>query len=450
MFSGLTQKFQDLFSSLGREKKLTEENIKGAIRTVRLALLDADVNYRVASDFVKRVREKAVGSEVIAKTSAADSFTKIVHDELVSLMGGDEAALHLKSVPTVILLCGLQGAGKTTTAAKLGHFLKGKAFRKSPLLIAADLQRPAAIDQLAYLCEQNQLDAYVDKKSKSPLEVVKSGMAHAKHRGHDVVIIDTAGRLQIDEALMTELKAIKELTHPQEVLFVASCEMGQDAVNSALEFDKAIGTTGSILTMLDGSARAGAAISIREVTHKPLKFEGVGEKIEDLQLFNPSSMADRILGMGDVINLVKKAEEHLDDAESKRLEEKFIKAQFTYEDFLSQMGKIQKMGSMKSLLKMLPGVGAMPEVEGSDEEFSKLKAMIQSMTPKERKGLVEMEPSRKRRVSKGSGCELDDVHRLVKNFKQLKKMAKQMPKMKKKMRGLEGMDLASLAKQFKF
>ncbi len=433
MFGAVTEKFQKLFSSLAGNKKLTEENISDAVRQVRLALLDADVNYSVASNFVKKIRDKAVGTEVLSSVTPDQQFIKIVHDELVELMGTEEAALNLQNKPAVILLCGLQGSGKTTHCAKLAAFLKRKEFQKKTLLAACDLQRPAAVEQLKRLGAQIEVPVFELAGEKNPVAVAKQALEKARREGFDVLIVDTAGRLHIDEELMQELGEIKKVLDPQEVLFVASAATGQEATKTAAEFDKRVSITGTIITMLDGSARAGAAISIREITGKPLKFEGIGEKISDLQVFNPRSMADRVLGMGDVINLVKKAQEHFDEEESKDLEKKLRKAAFTYEDFLKQMAMIKKMGSLKSLFKMLPGLPEIDDWDTSEKDFKKLEAMILSMTPDERTEKVELVPSRRRRIAKGSSTTVDDVNRMVKNFKRIKQFFKEMPALKKEM-----------------
>src|ERR1700722_398493 len=379
MFGALTEKFQQMFSNLMGKKTLTEENISDAVRQVRLALLDADVNYSVASNFVKRVREKALGDAVIKSVSPAQQFTKLVHEELVALMGSGESALQLEGNPTVILLCGLQGSGKTTQCAKLAAYLKKKYPHQRTLLAACDLQRPAAVEQLKKLASQIDVPVFSIEGDKNPVHVAKEALYKAKIEGFNTLIVDTAGRLAIDEELMQQLVEIKAAVQPHEILFVASAATGQDAVKTAIEFDKHIHISGTILTMLDGSARAGAAISIREVTNKPLKFEGIGEKIGDLQPFNPQSMADRILGMGDVINLVRKAQENFDDAQSEKLEKKMRKASFTYDDYLKQMAMVKRMGSFKSILKMLPGMSDLGEIDFDEKEFNKIEAMIFSM-----------------------------------------------------------------------
>jgi len=431
MFGALTEKFQEMFSGLRGKKTLTEDNIADAVRQVRLALLDADVNYAVASHFIKRVKEKALGDAVIKSVDPGNQFIKVVHEELVILMGSKEASLELKASPTVILICGLQGSGKTTQCAKLAAYLKKK--HKRILLAACDLQRPAAIDQLKKLSSAIEVPVFSIDGEKDPVRVAKEALHKAKIDGYDVLIVDTAGRLHIDEQLMGELEQLKKNLQPQEVLFVASAATGQDAVKTALEFDTRIQITGTILTMLDGSARAGAAISICEVTKKPLKFEGIGEKIEDLQPFNPHSMADRILGMGDVINLVRKAQENINEKESEELEKKILKATFTYDDYLKQMSMVKKMGSLKGLLKMLPGMSGLDEIDIDEKEFNKMEAMIRSMTPEERREKVELVPGRRRRIANGSGTKIDDVNRMVKGFKKIKQFCKDMPHLKQQM-----------------
>ncbi len=431
MFGALTEKFQEMFSGLMGKKTLTEDNIADAARQVRLALLDADVNYAVASHFVKRVKEKALGDAVIKSVSPGEQFIKIVHEELIALMGSKEAALECKSSPTVILLCGLQGSGKTTQCAKLAAYLRKK--HKRTLLAACDLQRPAAIDQLKKLASGIDVPVFSIDNEKDPVRVAKEALRKAKIEGYDVLIVDTAGRLHVDEQLMGELEQLKKILEPEEVLFVASAATGQDAVKTAVEFDTRIQITGTILTMLDGSARAGAAISICEVTKKPLKFEGIGEKIDDLQLFNPQSMADRILGMGDVINLVRKAQENISEKESEELEKKILKASFTYDDYLKQMAMVKKMGSLKGLLKMMPGMSGLDEIDIDEKEFNKMEAMIRSMTTEERREKVELVPTRRRRIAEGSGTKIDDVNRMVKGFKKIKQFCKEMPQLKQQM-----------------
>jgi len=428
MFGSLTEKFRNLLTHLVGQKTISEDNISDAVRQVRLALLDADVNYTVTSNFVKRVKEKAIGDGVIKAVSPGDQFIKIVHDELIALMGADVVPLQLKSSPAVILLCGLQGSGKTTTAAKLAHHLQKKEHQKKVLVAACDLQRPAAIAQLQTLCQSINVPVFTIPGETNPVFVAQQALKKAQAEQFDVLIVDTAGRLHVDQELMDQLSLIKKAVDPQEILFVANSTTGQDAVTTAVEFDKQVSITGTILTMLDGSSRAGAAISIREVTQKPLKFEGIGEKIADLQPFNPHSMADRILGMGDVVNLVRKAKEEFDEKQTQKLEEKIKKATFTYDDYLQQMASIKRMGSLKGLLKMIPGVADFPDLDKSEGEFKKVESIILSMTPNERLELVELVPSRRWRMAKGSGTTVDDVNRLIKGFKRMKDMMKNMPK----------------------
>ncbi len=433
MFGTLTEKFQQLFSSIAGKRTLTEDNVSDAVRQVRLALLDADVNYTVAGQFIKRVKEKALGDGVLKSVSPDQQFIKIVHDELTELMGSEEASLILKGSPSVVMLCGLQGSGKTTQCAKLAYFLQKQDKGRKILLAACDLQRPAAVEQLKRLGSQVGLPVFSMEGETDPRKVAKQALDKAAKEAYDVLIVDTAGRLHLDEDLMLQLEQVKAILNPSEILFVASANTGQDAVKTAQEFDKRISITGTILTMLDGNARAGVAISIREITQKPLKFEGIGEKIADLQPFNPKSMADRILGMGDVINLVRKAQEHFSEKESEELEKKLLKATFTYQDYLKQMSTIKKMGSFKSILKMLPGMSALDEMNIDEKEFNKIEAIILSMTPKEREEKVELVPSRRRRIASGSGTHVDDVNRLIKGFKKMKQFFKDMPGLKKQM-----------------
>lgn len=430
MLGALTTKLQGVFSKLTGKKRLTEENIAEAVNEVRLALLEADVNYSVTKTLVKQIKEKVLGEQVIKSVTPGQQFIKIVHDELIALMGGNEEGLHLSGQPTIVMLCGLQGSGKTTHCAKLAKYLKKKGEAKNPLLAACDLQRPAAIDQLKTLGQQIGVPVFSLPGEKDPLRVAKEALKHAKEGQHDVLIVDTAGRLHIDDELMTQLEKMKEILQPQEILFVANATLGQDAVNVATEFNKRMSVTGSILTMLDGNTRGGAAISIREVTGKPLKFEGVGERVDDLQVFNPNSMADRILGMGDTINLVKKAQEHLDEAEAQKLEQKIRSATFTYEDYLKQIQTVKKMGSIKSLLGMLPGMGQLPAMDFDEKEFFKIEAMILSMTRDERAEKCELTNSRRKRIVQGSGTKIEDINKLVKSFKQAKQFFKNMPNMK--------------------
>lgn len=430
MLGALTTKLKGVFSSLTGKKRLTEENISEAINEVRLALLEADVNYGVTKTLVKQIKEKALGENLIKSVTPGQQFIKIVHDELVALMGGSEEGVNLSVQPAIIMLCGLQGSGKTTHCAKLAKYLKKKMGVKNPLLVACDLQRPAAIEQLKTLGRQIEVPVFFLPEEKDPIRVAKEALKQAREGKHDVLIVDTAGRLHVDDELMAQLEKMKEVLQPQEILFVANATTGQDAVNVATEFNKRLAVTGSILTMLDGNTRGGAAISIREVTGKPLKFEGIGERVDDIQVFNPQSMADRILGMGDTINLVKKAQEHMDEAEAQKLEQKIRTATFTYDDYLQQIQTVKKMGSIKSLLGMMPGMGQMPAMDFDEKEFFKVEAMILSMTRDERAEKCELTTPRRKRVSQGSGTKMEDINKLVKSFKQAKQFFKNMPNMK--------------------
>jgi signal recognition particle subunit SRP54 len=437
MFDTLTEKFQNLFSSLSKNKQITESNIAQAVRDVRLVLLEADVNYAVASTLVKKIKEKAIGDAVLKSIKPQQQFTKIVHDELKSIMGTDSVLLDIEETPSVVMMCGLQGSGKTTHAAKLANYIQ-KNHNKKVMMAACDLQRPAAIEQLHKLGSEIGVDVFSCNNEKNTLKVAKQALIKAKEENCDVLIIDTAGRLHVDEELMQELEDIKKIVAPQEVLFVANATTGQDAVKTAAAFNDRIDITGSILTMLDSDARGGAAISILEVTQKPLKFEGIGEKIADIQVFNPSSMADRILGMGDVINLVRLAEENIDAKASDKLEKKIKSASFNYSDYLKQMKMIKKMGSFGGLMKMVPGLSSLGDISGSEGELKKVESMILSMTLNERWERCELTYTRKKRIAAGSGTRVDDVNRLVKGFKKIKKLLKTMPKNFKK-NGLKGM-----------
>ncbi|MBN9379039.1 MAG: signal recognition particle protein [Chlamydiales bacterium 38-26] len=430
MLGALTDKMRGLMSKMAGTKKLTDENISEAVSEVRLALLEADVNYGVAKTLVKRVKDKALGDEVIKSVTPGQQFIKIVHDELVALMGGGESDLKLEGNPSVIMLCGLQGSGKTTHSVKLARYLKKKGLSKNPLLAACDLQRPAAIEQLVTLGRQIEVPVFTIPGEQDPVKVARQALEKAKKEGFDVLIVDTAGRLHVDEELMEQLEQVKKVLQPAEIIFVANATTGQDAVNSAAEFNKRMSITGSILTMLDGNARGGAAISIREVTGKPLKFEGIGEKVDDIQIFNPASMAHRILGMGDTINLVKKAQEHISEEDAKNLEQKIRSATFSYGDYLKQIQAVKKMGSIKSLLGMLPGMNALKSLEIDEKEFFKIEAIILSMNPDERSEKVELSVPRRKRIAKGSGTSMEDINKLVKSFKQAKQFFKNMPNMK--------------------
>jgi signal recognition particle subunit SRP54 len=428
MFGTLTEKFRDLASRLVGQKTFTEGNIADAATQVRQALLDADVNFTVAGQFVQRVKEKAMGSRVLKAVSPGEQFIQVVHEELIALMGSEVAPLELGERPAVIMLCGLQGSGKTTTAVKLAHFLQQKPNHKKVLVAACDLQRPAAVLQLETLCASSGAPLFTIPEEKDPVAVARGALAKARSEQFDVLIVDTAGRLHIDTDLMSELGRMKEVLEPHEVLFVTSAHVGQDGATVAQAFDKQMAITGTILTMLDGSSRAGVAISIREVTQKPLKFEGIGEKVADFQPFDPRSMADRILGMGDVVNLVRRAQLEFDASQTKELEKKLLKASFTYEDYIQQITAIKRMGPLKNLLQMMPGMSQLPNFDQSEGEFKKIEAMIQSMTRAERIEKAELVPSRRWRIAKGSGTTVDEVNRLIKGFKRMKDLMKSMPK----------------------
>ncbi len=430
MFENLTKKFQDLFHSFAKGGALTEQHIEAAAEEVRAALLEADVNYTVAKNLMQRIKAKALGSALIKSVKPRQQFAKIVHEELMHIMGKDEAPLNFSKKPAIFMLCGLQGSGKTTHCVKLAHFIQKKG--RKVLLAACDLQRPAAILQLQQLARQIDVPVFTMEDEKDPAVVAKHAKHYAAKAKFDALIVDTAGRLHIDETLMNELLAVKNCLQPQEVLFVASAGIGQDAAATALAFDRKVSITGTILTMLDSDARGGAALSIREVTGKPLKFEGIGEKIEDLQLFNPKSMADRITGMGDIINLVRRAQENFDEEEARETEKKLRKATFNYEDYLKQMGMIKKMGSMKGLLKMVPGFSQLKDLSVPEDQMKEAESIILSMTQKERQEAVELDYSRRKRLSYGAGVSIDAVNRLVKGFKRIKQLFKNMPNMEKK------------------
>ncbi len=441
MFESLTRALGKAFETLRGKRTLTEENVQEGLKAVRRALLEADVHFKVAKDFVARVRDKAVGTELLASVSPADQFVKICHDELVALMGGEAASLPLSdSGPTVVMMAGLQGSGKTTTCAKLAcHYRKRK--KKRPLLVAADLQRPAAVEQLEALGRQLGIEVYSEGVSGRAPAVCKAGVAHARRTGHDFVILDTAGRLHIDEALMHELEEIVAACRPDAVLLVCDAMLGQDAVNSAREFHERLPLTGVVLTKLDGDARGGAALSIREVTGRPILFAGVGEGPEDLEPFHPDRMAGRILGMGDVVGLVERAQEVVDEKEAERAAKRLSKGRFTFEDFLKQMQMVRKLGPLKKVLGMLPGVGqALEGVEIDDRHFARLEAMILSMTPAERRDPDLIDLPRRRRIARGSGNDLQAVHGLIKQFKQMRKLFQKMGR-----KGGGGLDPSLLA-----
>lgn len=430
MFESLTEKLQGMFASF-RSKELTEKNLIDATRQLRLILLEADVNYTVASKLIHSIKTRTIGIKRVASLSIEEQLAAIVHEELIKIMGETEALIETHSFPSIFMLCGLQGSGKTTTSVKLAAYLIKNKIRKKPLLLAADLHRLAAIEQLELLAKSQSISVFSQSEAKSPIDVVRNGLAYAKQEGFDLVIIDTAGRQHIDAPLMNELSEIRKISRPCEVFLVVNATLGQEAVKIAAEFDKAVSITGHILTMLDSGAKAGSAISILSVTNKPIKFEGTGERIDDFQIFNPISMADRILGRGDIINLKRQVEAHINEEESAKLEKKLDTASFTFEDYLQQMSWIKKMGSLKKIFSMLPGVPSMKNMELPEKDMERIRAIIYSMNLSERKGIEELTPPRRRRIAKGSGTSIEEVNKLIKGFKQIKQFMKQPQSIKK-------------------
>lgn len=425
MFENLQDKLDRAFKVLKGQGNITEINVAETMKEIRKALLDADVNYKTAKAFTDEVRQKALGENVLTSISPGQLLTKIMNDELATLMGGTVTELDLKSNPTVILIAGLNGAGKTTFSGKLALFLKDKKGKK-PLLVAGDVYRPAAIDQLQVLGSQVNVPVYVNLESKDPVAIALEGIAEAKRNGQNVVIIDTAGRLAIDEALMTEITAVKEASKPNEILFVVDSMTGQDAVNTAKAFNDRLDFTGVVLTKLDGDTRGGAALSIKSVVNKPIKFIGTGEKMDALDVFHPDRMASRILGMGDVISLVERAQDQFDEKEAAELQKKIRKNKFDFNDFIGQIQQIKKMGNMKDLMGMIPGVGkAMKDVEIEDDAFKPIEAIIHSMTPFERENPDTINQSRRARIAKGAGTDLQEVNKLMKQFTDMRKVMKQ-------------------------
>ncbi|MBQ9413846.1 MAG: signal recognition particle protein [Clostridia bacterium] len=424
-FEGLTDKLSAAFKRLRSKGKLTESDVKEAMREVRLALLEADVNYKVAKDFAAAVTERAVGQQVMESLTPAQMVIKIVNEELIALMGGEASRLETASrPPSVIMMCGLQGSGKTTHSGKLGKMLKSKGHR--PLLVACDVYRPAAITQLQVVGEKAGVPVF-EMGTADPVIIAKAAIAHARDHGNGFVILDTAGRLHIDEQLMNELKNVKAAVEPQEILLVVDAMTGQDAVNVASSFDEALGITGVILTKLDGDTRGGAALSVRAVTGKPIKFAGTGEKLDDLEVFHPERMASRILGMGDVMSLIERAEQQISEKEAAELERKLREDSFDLADMLDQLRQVRKMGDIKSMLGMIPGLGAkLRDVEIDERQFDRLEAIILSMTPAERQKPSIINPSRKRRIAAGSGMKVEDVNRLLKQYEQTRQMMKQL------------------------
>jgi len=430
MFERLSERFDDIFRKLRGRGKITEGNIDDALREIRRTLLEADVNFRVAKNFIQRVKEQAIGRNVLKSLTPGQQMVRIVHDELVVLLGGDSSPLHLAdSPPTVLMLAGLQGCGKTTVAAKLAKRLKAQG--RPPLLVAADVYRPAAVDQLRALGSAIEVSVYSPPPGPDPVAICRQGVEEARRTGRSVVILDTAGRLSIDPEMMDELAEIQQTVQPHEILFVADSMLGQDAVETASRFHERLTFTGCVLTKMDGDARGGAALSIREVTGKPIKFVGTGEKLDDLEPFHPDRMASRILGMGDILSLVEKAEQALELEKAQELEERLRQEAFTFEDFLEQLHALRSMGPLDQLMGMIPGAGkALKGVQVDDGAFVQVEAIINSMTREERRRPRILNGSRRRRIARGSGTTTQDVNRLIKQFQMMQKMMKQMSRMK--------------------
>ena len=430
MFENLSEKLERSFKLLKGQGKITEINVAETLKDVRRALLDADVNYKVAKQFTDTVKAKALGQNVINALKPSELMVKIVHDELTQLMGGDTAQINLSGNPTVILMSGLQGSGKTTFSGKIAKKLKSEK-GKRPLLVACDVYRPAAIDQLKILAEQIEVPVYTEEGNKNPVQIAQNAIQYAKTNHLDLVIVDTAGRLAVDEQMMDEIEAIKKAIKPNETLFVVDSMTGQDAVNTAKEFNDRLDFDGVVLTKLDGDTRGGAALSIRTVVTKPIKFVGTGEKMDALDYFHPSRMADRILGMGDIVSLVEKAQQQYDEEEARKLQRKIAKNQFNFNDFLNQIQQIKKMGNLKDLASMIPGVGkAIKDIDIDDDAFKGIEAIINSMTMQERENPEIINGSRRQRIAKGSGTTLQEVNRLLKQFEETRKMMKAATAMK--------------------
>ena len=441
MFENLSERLERSFKILKGEGKISEINVAETLKDVRRALLDADVNYKVAKNFTDKVKEKALGMNVLTAVKPGQLMVKIVHDELAELMGGEAVGLQLDSKPAIILMSGLQGSGKTTFTSKLANMLKTKQ-KKNPLLVACDVYRPAAIEQLKVVGEQVGVEVYSELDNKDVVAIAQQAIQQAKAKGNDVVIVDTAGRLAVDEEMMNEISQLKNAIHPDETLFVVDSMTGQDAVNTAKEFNDRLDFDGVVLTKLDGDTRGGAALSIRTVVTKPIKFVGTGEKMDAIDVFHPSRMADRILGMGDIVSLVERAQEQFDEEEAKRLQKKIQKNKFDFNDFLKQIEQIKKMGNIKDLAAMIPGVGkAIKDIDIDNDAFKGIEAIIKSMTPKERTNPEILNTSRRQRIAKGSGTNVQEVNRLIKQFDQTRKMMKMVTgnKMAGMMNRMKGM-----------
>ncbi len=426
MFENLSDRLERSFKILKGEGKITEINVAETLKEVRRALLDADVNYKTAKEFTETVKQKALGQDVLNAVKPEQMMVKIVHDELATLMGGTAVDINIKGTPAVILMSGLQGSGKTTFSGKLANMLKSKK-GKQPLLVAGDVYRPAAIEQLKVLGEQIGVSVYAEEENKNPVKIAQNAIQYARQHGKDLVIIDTAGRLAIDEQMMQEIESIKKAVNPQEILFVVDAMTGQDAVNTAREFNQRLDFNGVVLTKLDGDTRGGAALSIRSVVDKPIKFVGTGEKLDAIDVFHPERMADRILGMGDIVSLVEKAQEQYDEEEARRLQKKIAKNQFDFNDFIAQIQQIKKMGNLKDLASMIPGVGKqIKDLDIDDDAFVGIEAIIRSMTPAERSNPEILNGSRRARIAKGSGTNVQEVNKLIKQFDETRKMMRMM------------------------
>jgi len=445
MFESLSEKLDRSFKVLKGHGHITEINVAETLKEVRKALLDADVSYKIAKQFTEKVKEQAMGQNVLNAVSPGQLMIKIVRDDLAELMGGDHVDINIKGSPAIILIAGLQGSGKTTFSAKLANYLKTKK-GKRPLLVAGDVYRPAAINQLQVLGDQIGVEVYTEEGSKQPVKIAKHSIVHAREKGCDIVIVDTAGRLAIDEEMMNEISSVKETINPHETLFVVDSMTGQDAVNTAKAFHDKLNFDGVVLTKLDGDTRGGAALTIRSVVTKPIKFVGIGEKMEALDVFYPNRMADRILGMGDIVSLVEKAQEQFDEEEAKKLQKKIAKNQFNFNDFLSQIKQIKKMGNVKDLMGMIPGMGkAIKNMDIDDDAFKGVEAIIYSMTMEERENPKVINGSRRRRIANGSGTDIQEVNRLIKQFEETRKMmrmmttggGKNMAKMMQRMKGMQ-------------
>lgn len=426
MFEGLSEKLERALKVLKGQGQVTEINVAETLKEVRRALLDADVNYKIAKDFADRVKEKAIGQNVINSVSPSQLLIKITHDELAELMGSEHSEINLKGSPAVILMSGLQGSGKTTFSGKLANYLKTKK-GKNVMLTACDVYRPAAIDQLHVLGEQLGIEVYSERENKNPVEIAKKAIVHARSKGYNTVIIDTAGRLAVDEQMMNEIETLKKTIQPSETLFVVDAMTGQDAVNTAKAFNDRLNFDGVILTKLDGDTRGGAALSIKAVVSKPIKFVGTGEKMDAIDIFYPKRMSDRILGMGDVVTLVERAQQQYDEEKARKLQKKLAKNQFDFNDFLDQLQQIKKMGNMKDLVGMIPGVGkAVKDMDIGDDTFKHIEAIIYSMTPKERANPKLLDANRRKRIAAGSGTNIQEVNKLIKQFEDTSKMMKMM------------------------